>query len=75
MTNRKLEVDVARYEQEACEKMDTWKHDGCIRLRLIESDYSHPAAIEIFNPDGFGSEVVPANDLIKAVEWIKRCLS
>lgn len=74
MTNPQVEVEVYRYPHDAHERHGMWNYDGRIRLRLIEGDHAHPAAIEIVNQGGPGSMIVPAHEFIKAVEWIKRCL-
>lgn len=74
MTNPQAEVEVFRYAHDVREKGAMWTYDGHIRLRFVEGNAAHPHAIEIVNQERLGSMIVPAHELIKAVEWMKRCL-
>lgn len=69
MTDPKLEVSVMQYA--AGGATQSWTITGRIHLRLIEADHAHPNAIEITIPGACA--VVPYRDLVKAVEWLKRC--
>jgi hypothetical protein len=71
LLNPKVSVDVFRYDTER--PTGNWIVDGKITLEIVESNHAHPLAVRITQLRTGFCECVPFSDLVKAVEWLKRC--